>query len=471
MMRAWARAHALAHDPRAAALVVFAGVLVAALAWWPTVHPGSGLLDFRVFWCGGRAALDGGNPYLYEPLHACEQRYGTAFLTASPNLVMPFVLAPYEIPVFAALARLPLQLAGQLFVALDLLALAAGVVLVSASARVPLALCAAALCMSVGLPSLTLGQLAPLELCALGLTGFVLSRQRDGWAGACAVLTLLQPHVGAFVVVAVAVLVPRARLALALGVAALAAVTAAMTNAAPASYLGVLGQHAVAEAHSAAQYSLTYLLAYFGTPAGIAVRLGELSTLVALIAAILLSSGALRRGLRSAVVYVPAACAVLGGTFLHVTQIALAVPAALLLFRHGANRPARALGAAGVVLLAIPWPYPVMQKQALAAALLVLAVTAWYVFGARLRLVVAVVAVCWLVLIPIENRPPPAERTAILQPARATELASVSWAAAMEQTAAPARRDLLVKLPTWLGLIAVLGAALLTAGRRGDESM
>ncbi|MEA2687462.1 MAG: hypothetical protein QOD51_69 [Candidatus Eremiobacteraeota bacterium] len=471
MLRVWPRLHAVAHDPRLVAFAVFAGVLIAAreLALSPLFHLGWQLIDFRVFWCGGQAALAGGNPYLYEPLHACEQRYGTAFLTASPNLVMPFVLPPYDIPVFEAFARLPLQLAELLFVALDAIALAVGVVLVSASARVPLGLCAAALCMSVGLPSLSLGQLAPLELCALALTAFALSRRRDALAGACAVLTLLQPHAGAFVVIAVAVLVPRARLALAVALAALAAVTAAVTAAVPTWYLGALAQHAVAEARSAQQYSLTYLLAYFHTPAGVALALGELSTCVMLVTAIVLSSAALRRGLRSAVVYVPAACAVLGGTFVHVSQIALAVPAALLLFRHGASRPARALGAAGVVLLAIPWPFPVMLKHTLAAALVVLAVTGWYVLGARLRLVLAAVLGCWLALIPIENRPPPAERTAILQHARATEIASVSWAAAIAQTSSPEPRDLLVKLPTWLGLIAVLGAALLTARRRRDE--
>ncbi len=459
--RWWERIRAVAHDRRVLAFVVAVGIAVSAreLAWSSLGLPTQRLIDFRVFWCGGEVALHGGDPYLVEPLRGCEHGIGNHLLAASPNLVMPFVLPPYDVPVFAALARLPFGAAGALFTGLNCAALLAGILLVARSARVPLLLSAGALGMSVGLPSVFLGQLVPLELAALAGTAVLVARGRDGWAGGCAVLALLEPHVGAFVVVAMAVLLPRARGAIALGLVALAAAAALVGVAGPAAYLAVLTQHAAAEARFYEQYSLTYGLAYAHVPTAAALLAGAASSGALLVAAVALARAARLRGPRAGVVSLPAACAVLGGSFIHITQIALAIPAGLLLFAHAPGRTGRALAALGVVLLAVPWPYPVAVKQTLALTLLVTAITTWYGFGRRLRLTLAVLAVCWLVMIPIENRPPAAVPVPVLAPSPAAALASVPWAAALAQMDSSAPRWLLEKLPTWAGLLAVLGSA------------
>src|ERR1700733_933253 len=427
MTRFWVRARHLAHDRRVLGIALAAGVLIAAgeLATSPMARLDRHLLDFRVFWCAGQTALAGGDPYLTEPLRSCEHRHAAGPLAASPNLVMPFALPPYDVPVLAALAREPFEAAGLLFTAASVLALAAGVALVSASARVPIGLCAAGLCMSAGLPSIVLGQWAPFELLAVSATAFALSRNRDALAGACAVATLFAPHVGTFVVAGVAVLVPRARLALGIGIAVLATVT--VLTGTGSSYLTTIPLHAAAEARSAEQYSLTFLLASAGTPVGLALALGTLSSCAALAAAVLLANSGRNAGSRSAVAFVPAAFAALGGTFLHITQMALVVPAALLLFRHGQSRTARALGGLAVILLAIPWPYPVYVKHSLALTLVVLVVTTYAVLGGRLRIVMALAAACWLVLIPIENRPPPAPPPPMVARSLGTAPASLSW--------------------------------------------
>jgi hypothetical protein len=472
------RLNTIAHDRRVLGVIVGIGLAICArqLAWSPLFHLDRQLVDYRVFWCAGQAALDGADPYLTEPLRTCEQRYGTPAVTASPNLVMPFVLPPYDVPAFALLARLPLTVSGLLFTVLGVVALIAGIVLVARSVRVPLALSAAALSMSVGLPSLVLGQIVPFELAALAATAFAVSRRRDALAGACAVLTLFAPHVGAFVVLTMLVLLPRARLALGIGIAALGLVTVFAGGPARTSYLAALAQQAAAEARSNEQYSLTFALTFFHTPAGVALALGTVSTCVMLVAAVLLSRAAYRAGATSAVVYLPAACAVLGGTFVHITQIALAVPAALLFHEHAPDRTSRALGSSAVLLLAVPWPDAVLVKAALAPALVVLGVTTWYAFGGELRRTAAVVVACWLLLIPIENRPPPAVPVAVLERSPGTVLASVSWMQAVRQRTSFAPRDLLVKLPTWAGLLAVVGSAFLSArrtafsGRMGDDA-
>ena len=452
---------ALAHDRRVLAALLALGMLLAVreLAWSAPFHGGQRLLDFRVFWCGGQAALNGASPYVFEPLRSCEHRYGAGPLSASPNLVMPFVLPPFDVALFAQLARLPYARAALVFSALSVLALAAAIGLVARSVRAPVVLAAAGLAVSVGVPSLSLGQIVPLELLFLSAAGCALVRRWDGAAGVCAGLCLLEPHVGAFVAVSVAVLVPRARIALSGSLAALAALCALADRVAPPGvYLALLARHARAEAGFYEQYSMTYALRSFGVPLDVALAAGALSSAVLLFGAVWLARGLAARDVRAAVAYVPAACAVFGGTFVHLTQIALAVPAALIVFVHARDPRARRLGALAFVLLAVPWAYPVLVKQALASALLVVAVTVWYAGGARYRTTLAAVAVLWLALVPIENRPPPAVPVPLVTAQAPAALASGAWQEAVDRMAFVSPRYFALKLPTWAGLFVLLAA-------------
>jgi hypothetical protein len=460
----------IAYDRRTLAVLVVLGAAVAAreLMWSTMLHTDQRLIDLRVFWCGGQAALGGANPYLFEPLRTCEHGFGAGLFAKSPNFVMPFVLPPFDVAPFAALARLPYGTAALLFTLIGALALAAGIVLVAASARVPVTLAAAALLVSVGLPSLTLGQLVPLELLVTAAAAFALVRRWDAAAGVCAALSLLEPHVGAFVVVGVAAAVPRARWALAGTLAVLAGASVRAGSVAPFGvYAAALAAHARAEAGSAEQYSLTHALRYLHAPVDVAVVLGAVSTVLLLVVAAVLARAFAARDVRAGIVYLPAACAVVGGSFVHLTQIALAVPAALLLFAHARDAVARRLAALAVIALAIPWPYPTGNKQTLAATLVVLAVTVWYA-GGGYRVVAAAVAALWIVLVPLENRPPPAPPVPVLARPAPTELASESWHRALVQTESSAPRSLLIEIPTWLGLLALLGstAIVLRTGRR-----
>ncbi|MDB5069509.1 MAG: hypothetical protein JWM87_620 [Candidatus Eremiobacteraeota bacterium] len=451
-------------------LVIGAVVAARELAWSSLFHADQRLIDFGVFWCGGRAALDGASPYLFEPLRSCEHQHGAGTFNVVPNFVMPFVLPPFDIAPFAQLARMPYGIAAWFFTVSSGLALVAGIALVAKSCRVPATLAAAGLSVSVGLPSLWLGQIVPLELLALSATAYALVRRWDGAAGAFAVLCLLEPHVGAFVVISVAVLVPRARLALVCGSAVLAYLSVRAANVAPLSvYIAVLAEHARAEAGSYGQYSLTSVLTYLRAPLNVATALGVVSSVVMLGAGLVLSRAFEPRGVRAAVVYIPAMCAVIGGTFVHLTQIALAVPAALLVHAYARDALARRLSALALVLLAVPWPLIASSKQTLAAALLVLAVTAWYVTGRSYRAAIAVVAAAWIALVPLQNYAPAAPaalpRITVAGP---SALASDAWKQALDQmtSASETPRYVLLKLPTWLALAALLAAAI-TASRRG----
>ena len=462
----------IAYDHRTLASLLLAGAAVAVreLMWSSLFHADQRLIDFRVFWCGGHVALDGASPYLFEPLRTCEHRYGSGIFDVVPNFVMPFTHPPFDIAPVAQLARLPYDIAAWFFTVSSAVALAGGIVLVAISCRIPVTLAAAALVVSVGLPSLWLGQIVPLELLALSATAFALVRRWDGVAGVCAVLSLLEPHIGAFAVVGVAVLVPRARLALACGLAVVAYLTVKAANVAPAGvYFALLAEHVRAEAASYGQYSLTFVLAYLRAPLNLAVALGAASSVVLLITGIVLARAFDARGIRAAIVYLPVMCSVIGGTFIHLTQIALAVPAALLVYACAGDVVARRLSALALILLAVPWPIVASSKQTLASALLAVAVTAWYLAGRSYRTALAVVAAVWIALVPLQNSTPVSTpvlpRIAVAGP---TALASDAWKQALDQMTSPSetRRYVLLKLPTWLALAALLAAAI-TASRRG----
>jgi hypothetical protein len=467
----WRVLRRIAHHPATLVVMVAAGTLIAAqeLAWSALFHADQRLVDFRVFWCGGFVALARANPYSVQPILACEHRYATALLIGSPNVVMPFVLPTFDLVPLAALARLPFDVAARVFVALGAIAIAIGVVLVARTTRLPLLFCGAALAMSIGLPSLALGQIVPFEFLAVAATGALVAARRDRLAGACAALTLLEPHVGAFVVATLFVLAPQARLAVVAGTLTIGAAGLAIGGiAGAAAFLAALPAHAAAEAGYFEQYSLTYALTYAGVPTAAALAAGAASSAVMLIAGIVLARAFSVRGARAALIYLPAACAVAGGTFVHLTQVALAIPAALLLFAHTSRGTLeRRLAAVALVLLAVPWAYPVLIKQALAPAMLVIGVLVWH-YRPSYRWTVSVLAACWLVFSVIENHPPPAPPAPILAAAVATETASISWGAAVDQMTSHEARFLAAKCPSWLGLCATLvAAAMLGKFRRG----
>jgi hypothetical protein len=417
-------------------------------------------IDLRVLYCAGRAALAGANPYALEPIRTCEHLYTTRLLERSPHLTLPFTLPGYDLPLVDVLARLPLDTASSLFTIMCVLTLGVSIVLVARATGVGFAFAAAALLLSIGFPTLPVGQLATFELVTLAATGWALAARRERWAGVFAASTLFEPHIGGFVVIAVAVLVPRARVALA--VACVGLVVLAFSWSSPAQQLAYvtvfLPGQALGDLHSPQQYGLSYALTLLGVPDGAALLAGSVWTVLMLVVSIPIARACAARGQRAAIAFVPAACAVIGGTYMHVTQEALAVPAALALLRVAPNRTATALAATSVVLLAVPWPFPAGTKQLLVLSLVCVAVTTWYAGAGALRTVILAVAASWAALLVAENHLPPAIRVPVVANYPADTPIGVEYRAAIEQTARLEPYDVAVKVPTWCGLIALLGA-------------
>ena len=395
-----------------------------------------------------------------------------SLLARSPRLLMPFVLPGYDAAPLWLLAKLPFAWAERTYTLLSCAALVAAIVLVAYALQVPLVLAAGTLGLSVGLPSIALGQVAPFELLALAATAAALRAGRDLQAGALAALTLLEPQVGIFVAIAVALLVPRARVTLGLALAGLAIADALATPGQQLHYLtSVLPQQASAQVRAPDQYSLTFLLAMLGVGDRAALALSAISSVALLAAGIVFAQRWLRAGERAGIVFAPAACAVVGGSYLHITQIALALPAALLLLRTAApGRTMRALAGAALVLLAVPWPYPAIVKNVLVLSLVSCAIALWFATGGSLRLTVAGVCACLAVLVWAENHatgplPPP-----LVRESPAGSSYETRWRDAIgDQQGVDAFR-LAEKVPTWLGLLALLTASGLAAPCHPERS-
>ena len=432
-------------------------------------------LDFRPIYCAGQAANAGANPYILEPLRTCEHRFATRLLRASPNLAMPFVMPGYDVAPARLLARLPFSASETLFTALATLALIASIVLVVRALDVPALPATAGLALSAGFTSIPLGQLGTFELLAVAAAGWAFANGRDRLGAIFAAASLLEPHVGAFVVVAAFVLAPRARVALVLACVALAVVAVAFST--PREQLAYLTSYlpgqAFANVRGNEQYSLTYVAALLGAPDRLALALGSLSTLVLLIVAVPVARACVLRGERAAIAFLPAAFAVIGGAYIHLTQIALAVPAALLLVRIARDRKEKVVAGAALVLLAIPWPFPAQTKQLLLLSLLAAAVVAWYVTAGAIRAVIAIVVVCWAAMFWTENHLAPADRIPVLPRYPATTPFAVEVRAWTQQVAHPTAYGLGLKVPAWCGLLSVLACGVLVlrrtaAGRRAS---
>ena len=431
------------------------------------------MLDFRVAYCAGAAVDTRADPYRIEPARSCQHRYPAGPLVRSPNLVMPFVSPGYVAAAMGAFAELPFPLAAVLFEALTFAAIVLSIVLLARTLSVPLVTATAALLLSQ-FPTLTLGQFTGFELLALAATAAALAARRDALAGVLAAGTLIEPHVGAFVVLALAACVPRSRVALALSAIASVAIAIAATSwGEQLTNLRVnLPAQAFASLHSQDQYGLSYLLALAGAPDRVALGLGTASTLVLLLLAIACARATERAGERAGIALIPAALSVTGGAYIHLTQIALAVPAALLLVKLAPTRLGRLLAGSALVLLAIPWFYPAMVKGLLAFALVTCAILVWFLTKGSARTTAYAVVACGLALWVAENHLPPAEPTPIVRAWPADALVEDEWREFIDGSSVPSAFYLAAKLPTWIGLLALTGSITVTlSGVRGASGV
>lgn len=433
----------------------FAAALQRVVAWGALVvvffipmavatQPRVTSLDFAAFYCAGEAVAQHADPYRAMPLGACERRVSRNGLILAGG-VMPAPLPPYALGAFALLSRLPFEPAEHVFDLLSFAALLLSIRLVSRTTRRPEALVACAF-VPIAWLVVVLGQTLILLLAALSAAGFLLDRNRDRWAALCACAMMAEPHLGLPVCVALFLYRPRTRLILISAAALIALVSfTAIPWSLTREYLGVvLPLHAMSEARAVVQISFTSLLTFFGVSDLLAIALGGAQYVATAALGILIARGSRSP---SALAFVPALFALVGGSFLHADDLLLGIPAALMFW----------------------------EKHPLVAALAIVAVSPhWGVDGGAIGLVAMVPAVILLAYAGISFRrallavavlvlvvllyPVPVRSTIVVPPFPPAAAAERSWAA---WEAANPRRPWwpLTNLPDWLGIIAVCSLA------------
>jgi hypothetical protein len=215
------------------------------------------------------------------------------------------------------------------------------------------------------------GQLAPVALAGIALSGYFLSRRRHALAAISLTAAMCEPHVTSAAVLALLIFAPAARAATVLGLCLLGALTFMTTGIVQTReyFHDVLPLHISSEIPHVGQYSLTHLLHVFGASDTWAVIGGTGSYALMLIAGVIVA-GRLRDALREDIVLttVPVAFALIGGSFVHIWQIAAALPAAFIL--HDRLPHCRKPLVAAILLLSMPWSdFAVMQNAQPYAAL------------------------------------------------------------------------------------------------------
>lgn len=427
---------------------------------WRTMY------DFPDFYCAGWAIDHRQSPYTYEPLHACEHHvnsgsaFRSQFFRVNPNLAIPAPLPAYDFLPYMALARLPAEKAALI----DAIAIGAAVALCAvalADLGLPLGLVAAALLLSTAFMELNTGQIVPFALLALALCGLALARGQDSLAGIFAVFTAIEPSVGLPVVLAALFFVPRARSAVAITAAVFAILALRVVGvAALVQYASsVLPAQAASEVHFPYQYSLTYLLAFFGVSPDVARLAGAASYFVLLAIGLALGAAVSRRlAKRELIVFVPALCTTIAGAYLHPEELCFALPA-LLVLTHAARGSARTTLALALCVLAVPWILVWGSKQLFLASLFVCAVILLRLRIDR-RVALGFLCVVAAVIYAFELHPPhlptPVATSHAYSP---NELVQNEW---HEYAEARTKHDPLwfaIKLPTWFALLAVLSIA------------
>ncbi|MGA8575595.1 MAG: hypothetical protein WB609_07935 [Candidatus Cybelea sp.] len=442
------------------ALALLAIAALRDLARLGDALPWHQLYDFGDFYCAGSALDRGEDPYRYEPLHACEHRVNTgeAYRTDRKRVV-PAPLPPYDFPPFALAARLNVSAARIVDATLIVLALGAAVAGLALT-QIPLDVAALALLLPAGYVLLAAGQVVPFAFVALVFCGVALARGRMPLAGLLAALTLIEPHLGLPVCAAMLAWVPRSRIALVATTLALIGIGLLMVGTGTTiEYVrAVLPAQGAAETGYVYQYSLTYALRTLGAPAGAALLAGEISYGVVLLLGVWLggrTAHSLRRP--ELVAYLPAACGIVAGAYVHMVDLPFAIPAALV-FATTLQGRGRAIAVAALALLAIPWiPVWITKKLFLATLLVVAALLARLRAGVALSLAVfaAVAASIYL----LELAPPAPLVATTIGSFTSDDLAQRAWAAYVAALGTASLTWFAVKIPTWAALGGVLAAA------------
>ena len=445
--------------------------------------------DFGDFYCAGATRNAGGDPYLLQPFDACGTkgpRYRPVYVDAHRA---PAPIPGYDVALFRVFALLPFGTAAFAWLGVSILALLCAVVFGARLSRLPPLIVFAALVLPCFRFSLEWGQLLPIAIGALAVAAYCVSLRRYALAGVAASLTLIEPHLGLPVCLAMFLLLPRCRPAVAASCVVLAlASIATLGLATNLDYVrDVVPLQIAAEVPSNNQMSLTWLLYWLGVSQSVAIKLGMLSYYVTLAAGIWLARRCARAfDAPELSILVPPAIAVIGGPFIHSVQTTIAILPALY-FAGRIPEQARFAWAA-LFCFALDWyslnyftaPWSAVRLE----SVVVLVVLATYALrarpvGQRIALGAASVVAYLALSTALLHVPESGIRLADSPAAYAASLGSrarysvAEWGVSVRErpaTKVSSTSTLFLKVPFWFG-IAFVAAAVLGAARRRERQL
>jgi hypothetical protein len=385
--------------------------------------------DFRAFYCAGQVERSGADPYRVHPLYECEQSVGAP--APSPfarGVTVPAPFPGFVLMIFAALASLPFPVALLIWEGLAIISVGFAAVLVARTTNTGLVANAIVLGFPAAAVGLPLGQVTPFALLAVTGCAALLQYNRPRWGALAALGAFFDPHVGLGLVLGIFAGVPRARSVLFAGGAALSLLSIATSGALREwEYLHfVIPAHARANVADAGQFSTTHFAFIAGARPALALSLGSLWYVGALVVGIIVASRLRERLGIAAIAYIPTAFAVFGGMHTHLAQLALAVPAFMLLTSSVTGRRREWCGA-GTFFAAIPWLSLALGPLLCVAPPALAIVFAEEMNGARHRIhlfAASCVTICAVLLAYSQQH---VARTVLLHDIPGNPLAEASW--------------------------------------------
>jgi hypothetical protein len=459
----------------AIALAVVCTVLPFAGQFAGTRAGGWLMIDFRAYYCASLAQRQGRDPYFTASVHECESKTPAPYYRAPKNVTVPAPYPPYALAFFAPLTFLPFAVAAILWwIALVLSMLVAAYAL-ARIARQPILVAWGALVLSLGLTSFWSGNVMPVAFAAIIVAALAVRRGRLAIAVPGLAIAMVEPQVALPAAIGLFVACSRARAALIVAAAVLGVISVTSCGVAQTlSYLtAVAPAHALSEVSRDNQYSLATVLAALGVPDLSAALAGSISYVLVSAVGVLVALRLARRfDEPSLTVLVPAAFSVLGGSFVHTGEIAVAIPACLLLFAQA--RALRPWLFIALILLVVPWMLATSAAMFLAPVFPVAYVAHTLSRGDRavtfgtgfvsFAFIVGLFALYSVHYAPIGPHPH-------LYPPIDPRLAESSWRQFVLPNVTNRPVMWLLRLPTWAGLTIFAACAALLAERGGARSV
>jgi hypothetical protein len=224
----------------------------------------------------------------------------------------------------------------------------------------------------------------------------------------------------------------------------------------------VIPAQALSEINNQEQFSSLYVLHSLGASESAALIISKLNYAVALVVGIAVGRATASRFGMEMLVFAPIAFVMIGGPYMHVTQMAAALPAALVLIARSPSKEARI----GTVLLAVPWINFVSDVTILPVIGMVMFVLLRRAANQRVvpAILFAALAVAAEMVAALVITAAPQTQMGGIGSAAPGSLAEVMWKAVVDERLHDhVGLSLLAKLPTIVGLIAVAAGLLRAA--------